>query len=108
MSPTVAFIWERARRNWARSWGPRDADARAYPRRAPGSARAGRLLRGGALRGRALSALLGGRFAFPPCARRSEARGAVERCDRPLQVVGDRVQLGKRVVVAQQAEAEVA
>ena len=48
----------------------------------------------------------------PLCAcpepRPGRARRAVQRGDRPFQVVGDRVELGQRVVVAEQPEAEVA
>src|ERR1700727_4010161 len=88
MSPTVAFIWQRARRKSARAGAARRARA------------------------------AGGGFAFTRCGfrcffrtrfcRRRDARGTCERGDCALQVDGDRLELGQRVEVAEQAEAEMA
>jgi hypothetical protein len=40
-----------------------------------------------------------------PLGRRAHAGGARERRDRPFEVRGDRLKLGQRVEVAEQAEA---
>src|SRR5216683_5421040 len=97
MSPTVAFIWQRARRTSAC---------------------------GGVLAGRAVICRVQlGRRLLPvavsvraTCGRpwRSalraavDARGTSQRRDRQLEVLGDLLELGERVVIAEQAEAEMA
>src|SRR5581483_638655 len=109
MSPTVGSICARASRTYTlTSWRAFTTVSSQQARRTRGGSAGACGLRRRRSARAALRALLGSRFALAACPCRRQPGGTVERGDRPFQIVGDRIELGQRVVVAEQPEAEVA